>query len=203
MVVDVAVEVAALDQNRGCCLSSLRLSSVFSRWVSRSALVGPFGWRRSCVLCWPSSVGTLKHGAQSGHLACAIHCSVVAFIAVFTLELNRGVLEMNAKVRRASLVASVTAVLVSIGVIPASAGSISGYRSCSTDYLVAVSSETYSFATHTHKYTANSGTSMTRTSSPGRLSYGSIGNYKNASWTASNGLAEPMEAASSRCFFAG
>lgn len=110
---------------------------------------------------------------------------------------------MSAKVRRASLVAIVTAVLVRIGLVPATAGSVSGYRSCSTDYLVAVSSDTYSFATHTHKYTTNSGASITRISPPGRLSYSSIGNYKNANWKASNGLAEPMEAASSSCFFAG
>jgi len=39
---------------------------------------------------------------------------------------------MSAKVRRASLVAIVTAVLVGIGLVPATAGSVSGYRSCST-----------------------------------------------------------------------
>lgn len=94
-----------------------------------------------------------------------------------------------------------SALVVALGAMPSFAGSASGYRACSANGFAAVSSSTYSYAIHTHKYTADNGDSVTKKSPTARLTYGTMGPYKNAHWVASNGLSEAMKGASSSCVY--
>lgn len=84
--------------------------------------------------------------------------------------------------------------------LPASAGQLSGYRACSSSQTVGLGSGTYSTAIHTHKYTPDAGSAVSYTSSP-RTTWSTIGPFKNASWTVSNGISEAMRSGSSACIY--
>lgn len=84
-------------------------------------------------------------------------------------------------------------------VLPASAGSASGYRACGSGYTASVSSGSYSSSYHTHSYRSDSGDTTSRRSSSAVTSFGSQGPWRNANWTVSNGTSEALRSASASC----
>lgn len=107
---------------------------------------------------------------------------------------------MHSPARRLAAVA-VAIIASTVLALPAVAGQIGSYKTCSSNQTVGLGSGTHSVLFHTHRYESDSGTSVSYRSPTARTSWATVGPYKNAHWTVSNGAAEAMKSGSASCIY--